>query len=93
VSRESYFLALAVVFISVAFTALCTLGVAIGRYGSNTAMTVSMGVAVAVSMWMAMSPRKPSQPANYPRFEHLRIAGHHAPTGASMAAVSPLHLR
>jgi uncharacterized PurR-regulated membrane protein YhhQ (DUF165 family) len=93
VSRKRYFLALAVVFISVIFAALCALGVALGRYGSNTAIMVAIGVAIAVSIWMAMFLRKPSQRANYPRVEHLRIAGKYAPAGASKVGVSPLHLK
>jgi len=92
-SRKHNFLALAVVFIAVAFASLLVLCVAIGRrYGSNIAIIVAMGAPIAVAMWVAMFTRKPSRPANYPRIEHLRIAGKYAPTGASKVGVSPLHL-
>ena len=92
-SRKHYFLSFAVVFISVASLALLALCVSIDRrYGSNTAIMVAMGVAIAVAMWPAMLMRKPSQRANYPRIEHLRIAEKYAPTGASKVGVSPLHL-
>jgi hypothetical protein len=86
-------LALAVVFIFVTFAALLVLFVAINRRnGSNTAIIVATGAAIAVAMWIAMFPRKPSQRANYPRIEHLRIAGKYAPTDAARIGVSPLHL-
>jgi uncharacterized membrane protein len=92
--RKHNFLVLAVVFVSVAFGALFVLSAAIDRrYGSNIAIIVAMGTAVAVALWPAMLVRKPSRPANYPRIEHLRIAGKYAPTGASKVGVSPLHLR
>jgi hypothetical protein len=100
-SRKQYFLSLAVVSTSVASLALLALGVAIGRrYGSNAARIVAMGVALAVPncvamflpICVAMFPRKPSQRANYPRIEHLRIAGKYAPTDAARIGVSPLHL-
>jgi hypothetical protein len=92
-SRKHYFLSFAVVFISVASLALLALCVSIDRrYGSNTAIMVSMGVTIAVAMWTAMLMRKPSQRANYPRIEHLRVAGKYAPTGASKVGVPPLHL-
>jgi len=92
-SRKHYFLAFAVVSTSVATLALLALCVAISRrYGSKTATIVAMGVALAVPICVAMFPRKPSQPANYPRIEHLRIAGKYAPTDAARVGVSPLHL-
>jgi hypothetical protein len=93
-SRKHYFLALAVVFISVTFAALLVLCVAIDRrYGSNTAIIEAIGAAILGAMWMAMFPRKPSQQANYPRIEHLRIAGKYASMDAAKIGVSPLHLR
>jgi hypothetical protein len=92
-SRKRYFLAFAVVSTSVASLAILALCVAIGRrYGSNTATIVAMGVALAVPICFAMFLRKPSQRANYPRIEHLRIAGKYAPTDAARVGVSPLHL-
>jgi hypothetical protein len=92
--RKHYFLSFAVVSTSVASLALLALGVAIGRrYGSNiTAIIVAMGVALAVPIFVAMLLRKSSQRANYPRIEHLRIAGKYAPTEAATIGVSPLHL-
>ena len=92
-SRKQYFLSFAVVSTSVASLAILALCVAIGRrYGSNTAIIVAIGVALAVPICVAMSLRKPSQRANYPRIEHLRIAGKYAPTDAARIGVSPLHL-
>jgi hypothetical protein len=90
-SRERYFLSFAGVFIFVASLALLALCVAIDlRYGSSVAI---IWVVIAVPIWCTMFLRKPSRPANYPRIEHLRIAGKYAPTGASKVGVSPLHLR
>lgn len=93
-SRKHYFLSFAGVFIFVASSAILALCVAIDRrYGSSIAAIWVVGAAIAVPMWSAMFVRKPSRPANYPRIEHLRIAGKYAPTGASKVGVSPLHLR
>ena len=93
-SRKHYFLSFAGVLIFMASLALLVLCVVIDRrYGSNTAIMVAMGTAVAVALWPAMLVRKPSRPANYPRIEHLRIAGKYAATSASKVGVSPLHLR
>jgi hypothetical protein len=92
-SRKHYFLSFAVVSTSVASLALLALCGAIGRrYGSNTAIIVAMGVALAVPICVAMFLRKSSQRANYPRIEHLRIARKYAPTAAARIGVSPLHL-
>jgi len=94
VSRKHYFLAVALTFLFVAFSALLVLSVAIDRrYGSDAAMTLAVGAAIAVAIWPAMLVRKPSRPANYPRIEHLRIAGKYASTGAGKVGVSPLHLQ
>ena len=92
-SRKHYFLSFAVVSTSVASLAIFALCVAIGRrYALNIATIVAMGVALAVPICVAMFPQKPSQRANYPRIEHLRIAGKYAPTDAASVGVSPLHL-
>jgi hypothetical protein len=92
-SRKHYFMSFAVASTSVASLALLALCVAIGRrYGSNTATIVAVGVALAVPICAAMFLQKPSQRANYPRIEHLRIAGKYAPTDAARVGVSPLHL-
>jgi Kef-type K+ transport system membrane component KefB len=96
-SRKHYFLSFALVFTSAASLAILALCVAIARRnGSNTATIVAMVVALAVPMFLpicvAMFPRKPSQRANYPRIEHLRIAGKYTPTDAARIGVSPLYL-
>jgi hypothetical protein len=93
-SRKHYFLSFAVVSTSLASLALLALCVAIGRrYGSNPAIIIAMGVALAVSICGAMFLPKHSQRANYPRIEHLRISGKYAPMDAATIGVSPLHLR
>ncbi|MGA9884170.1 MAG: hypothetical protein WBQ34_10665 [Candidatus Acidiferrales bacterium] len=63
--------------------------IAAGWASFAVAIFLPMGVAILVPMF----DRKPSQPVNYPRIEHLRIAGKYAPTGAAKIGVSPLHLR
>jgi hypothetical protein len=91
-SRKHYLLSFAVVSTSVTYLALLALCVAVGRrYGSNTAILVAMGVALAVPV-CAMFLLKSSQRVNYPRIEHLRIAGKYEPTDAARIGVSPLHL-
>lgn len=92
-SRKHNFLALAVVFIAVAFASLLVLCFAIGRrFGPNVAIIAAVEAGVVVAIFLPVFMRKPSRPANYPRIEHLRIAGKYAPTGASKVGVSPLHL-
>ena len=105
-SRKHYFLALAVVFTAVAFAlafALCAAinhwffsnGAKMGVAGDfiasfmPIAVAIFMPIAIAIAALMRKSPQRP----NYPRIEHLRIAGKYAPTGASKVGVSPLHLR
>lgn len=101
-SRKQYlFLALAVVMF-IASIAVFILCFAIDqRYRSNGAVDaiitaagagIPIWVGVAVAIFAPMFARKPSQPANYPRIEHLRIAGKYAPTSAAKIGVSPLHL-
>ena len=102
-SRKHYFF-LALAFTLMAFVAVFILWFAIDqRYRSNGAVVaviaaagagipIWIGVAVAIVLPL-MSAGKPSQPVNYPRIEHLRIAGKYAPTGAAKMGVSPLHLR
>lgn len=94
-SRKRHFLVLAAAFIFVTFAALFVLCLAIDlRYGSNVAATaVAVAVPIWVAIWAAMFTRKPSHPANYPRIEHLRIAGKYASTSAAKMGVSPLHLK
>ena len=93
-SRKHYFMALAVVFVSVTFAALLVLCVAIDRrYGSNIAIIEAIGAVILAAMWMAIFPRKTSQRASYPRIEHLRIAGKYASTDAAEIGVCPMHLR
>lgn len=101
-SRKHYFF-LALAFTLMAFVAVFILWFAIDqRYRSNGAVIAVIGAAgagipiwigVAVAIFAPMFARKPSQPVNYPRIEHLRIAGKYAPTGAAKIGVSPLHLR
>ena len=92
-SRKHYLLSFAVVSTSVAFLAILALFVAIGRQnGSTIAIIVAVGLALAVAICVPMFLREPSQRANYPRIEHLRIAGKYAPTDAARIGVSPLHL-
>lgn len=104
--RKHYFLALAVVFAAVAFALVFALCAAIDRrlfsnaaglgvWGSTIATWTPIAVAIFVPLFAAilMFVRKPSRWPNYPRIEHLRIAGKYAPTSATKMGVSPLHLK
>ncbi len=70
------------------------------RYGSNGStalvlgsLAVPIGSAVWVALFVPAFTRKPSPPPNYPRIEHLRIAGKYNSTGSSARiGVSPLRL-
>jgi NADH:ubiquinone oxidoreductase subunit K len=101
-SRKDYFLMLASVFIFMASVAVFILCFSIDqRNGSNRtviAIVASAGasipiwICVAVAIFVPMFSQKSSQRVNYPRIEHLRIAGKYAPTSAAKIGVSPLHL-
>jgi hypothetical protein len=54
---------------------------------------VPIFVAIFLAMAVPMLARKPSQPVNYPRIEHLRIAGKYAPANPAKIGVSPLRLQ
>jgi hypothetical protein len=59
---------------------------AIGPFGAF----VAIGIAVVAAAFA----RKPRRPSNYPRIEHLRIAGKYQAVGGSAEmGFSPLHLR
>jgi hypothetical protein len=103
-SRKHYFFMAFAVFTFMASVAVFILCFATDqRHGSNSAVIaviaaagggipIWIGVAVAIFAPI-MSARKPSQRVNYPRIEHLRIAGKYAPTDAAKIGVSPLYLR
>jgi hypothetical protein len=100
-SRKHYLLTFALVFVAVAFALMFALCAAIDRrLFSNSAIVGVVGgvvatwVPIAFGIFIAIyyMPRPPRQ-LNYPRIEHLRIAGKYAPTSASKIGVSPLHLR
>jgi hypothetical protein len=72
------------------------------RYRSNAAVisliaAAGSGIPIWVGVFFAifapMIAREPSHRANYPRIDHLRIAGKYTPTSAAKIGVSPLHLR
>jgi len=64
--------------------------VAIIAFIAQAGVWVPLGIALAV----AASTRKPLRSSNYPRIEHLRIAGKYHAVGTSAdMGISPLHLR
>ena len=95
-SRKHYFAMSAAVFV---FLACVALFIAITHGYASRSVVIAVGWAgMAVPLLVAiylplMVLRKPSRPVNYPRIEHLRIAGKYAPTSAAKIGVSPLHLR
>ena len=99
-SRQHYFFMTLAVLIFMASVAVFIVCFDL-RYRSNGAAIVAAWAGIAVTMfvpiWAAiflplMAARKVSQRVNYPRIEHLRIAGKYAPTNAAKLGVSPLHL-
>ena len=102
-SRKHYFFLALAVLTFMASVAVFILSFAIDRRGGSNGAVIAIiaaaganipiWVGVAVAIFAPMFGRKPSQAANYPRIEHLRIAGKYAPTGAAKIGVSPLHLR
>jgi hypothetical protein len=62
----------------------------IAQAGAFIPLAVVLGIILAA----AASTRKPLRAANYPRIEHLRIAGkYHAEGTSAEMGISPLHLR
>jgi uncharacterized membrane protein len=67
----------------------------------GTVGSIAGGVAPFVALFAALGivfagvfARKPSRPANYPRVDHLRIAGKYQAAGRfGETGISPLHLR
>lgn len=96
-SRKHYYFAMFA--IVVVFMACVALFIAIDRGYASRGVVIAVGWAgMAVPFLVAiflplMVVRKTSRPVNYPRIEHLRIAGKYAPTSAAKIGVSPLHLR
>lgn len=101
-SRKRYFFLALAVLAFMASVAVFILSFVIDqRYRSNAAVIavisaagagIPIWIGVAVAIFAPMLARKPSQRVNYPRIEHLRIAGKYAPTAAAKIGVSPLHL-
>jgi hypothetical protein len=55
---------------------------------------IQLAVVFGITLAAAASTRKPLRPSNYPRIEHLRIAGkYHAVGTSAEMGISPLHLR
>jgi hypothetical protein len=66
----------------------------IGTIAAGIAPFMALIVALGIVFAGAALARKPLRPSNYPRIEHLRIAGKYQ-TGGRSAEIgfSPLHLR
>ena len=87
---KRYFLPAAISFIFVAFCGIAALAAIIDRsIGGMLIIAAALAVSTAVSPAFA---RKPGQPPNDPRIEHLPIAGKFTSAGASKAGTYPLHL-
>lgn len=93
---KRYFLLAAVSTIVWAFCSVIALCVVLDlRYGTiGTIIAQAGGLLVALGVAVAASTRKSLRPSNYPRIEHLRIAGkYHAVGSSAEMGISPLHLR
>ena len=71
-----------------------------GAIGTTVAVIVAQATALAIAPFVALflvftGRRKPLRPPNYPRIEHLRIAGKYQAARRFPAdiGVSPLHLK
>ena len=94
---KRYFLPAAVSVIFLASCSVFVLGVVLvgaahdrdySTIGAIVPIIIALGIGVAVPALR----RKSLRPSNYPRIEHLRIAGKYHGTSAEMG-ISPLHLR
>jgi len=104
--RKRYFLGVALIFAAVAFAlvmALCVAlerrlfsnGAMLGVLGTLTAtwMPIAVAVFLPIGIAIAVAMRKFLQRPNYPRIEHLRIAGKYVPASPAKMGVSPLYLK
>lgn len=65
-----------------------------GTIASSIAPFIGIFLALGIVFAGAAFARKPIPPSNYPRMEHLRIAGKYHATGRfGEAGTSPFHLR
>jgi nitrate/nitrite transporter NarK len=66
----------------------------IGKIAASIAPFIALFVALGIALAAAAFRRKPLRSPNYPRVEHLRIAGkYHAVGRYGEMGSSPLHLR
>lgn len=64
-----------------------------GTIAANIGPFIGVLVALGIAFVAAASARKPLRPSNYPRIEHLRIAGkYQAAERFGEMGISPLHL-
>jgi hypothetical protein len=65
----------------------------IAHAGVWATLGIGLAIPVITSFIVATSGRKPLHPPNYPRIEHLRIAGKYQAVGRfGDIGISPLHL-
>jgi len=66
----------------------------IGTIAASIAPFIAPFVVLGIALAAAAFTRKPLRSSNYPRIEHLRIAGKYHAVGTSVEmGISPLHLR
>jgi len=66
----------------------------IGTIAASIAPFIGPFVVLGIALTAAASRRKPLRSSNYPRIEHLRIAGKYQTVGRlGEMGISPLHLR
>lgn len=64
-----------------------------GRIAAGIAPFIGVFVALGIGFVAAASKRKSLRSSNYPRIEHLRIAGKYQAGRSAEMGYSPLHLR
>jgi len=97
-SWRRYFIAAVVICTFAAFCGIVALVVVIDRrFESDGTMVAILVPILAVVPGLALLTlalaRKPTRRPNYPRIEHLRIAGKYSPSGGADVGISPLHLQ
>lgn len=93
---KRYFLAAAVSVAVLTSCGVAALGAALAKDYSTLGALIPVFVASAAALGVAVAAlgRRPQRPSNYPRIDHLRIAGkYHAAGRFGEMGISPLRLR
>jgi len=90
-SGRRYFFTVGAIFAAAAFcgiVALCS--VLVRRFLSGETIAPIALAVFGLALLISVFARKPTRSPNYPRIEHLRIAGKYSPSGGADTGISPL---